>query len=713
MRMIAFLTLTTPMMLAGLACIGLPILAHLLNRTPLKRMMFPTLKLLTQSKASQSRMHRLRRLIVLILRCAAVALICLAFTQPQWVRSDGSGGGDSITATVLVVDRSASTAQQAGGISSLARMKISASRQVDSLLPGRDIAGAVWAGARPEAAAPRLTANFDLLKQEIMKLSAGADRADPRQALAIAGRMLRDHKGPRRIILLSDFQRTNWTENLADLAAQTLPKGTRIMLSPEGLGPVETSNTSLSAPRTLPSRPVIGRPARALVQVNHFGYQSRTVKLTARQDGRTLDVKTLTLSPMQQVVSHFDLPPLAGPSELVFELEGGDALELDNRAWLALDPVGKSTILLIADDDPAQPSSAAYYLARAIAPAGEQEPGMTLRVVRSAAVDAKALAGARAVVVGQIDELSQQGAAAIAAYVDGGGGLLLFCGYGPVDKNVQSLDRALPPAGLSPFAPKQLLFLGDGEQALRISAGLWHLPALQDFDPATQAALRSITFKRTWRHDPAAPGAESLLTFDDQSIALGYRQAGKGKVIFANFIPDPTFTTLPRHGLFVALVQSLLDDLASGAAVDQALVGGPASLNLLLETGSPAMGMQAIDSTGKPLDLEISLQGGDARLLIPRVDQPGFIRIRQESRTLGLIAVNIDPRESDLRSHTPKEIAPPADPSAAPGDKDITIESIDPQSGTAPPAHPLWHWMLMAALFMFALELVIVSIYRQ
>ncbi len=712
MRMIAFLTLTTPMMLAGLACIGLPILAHLMNRTPLKRMMFPTLKLLTQSKASQSRLHRLRRLIVLLLRCAAVALICMAFTRPQWMSGDAQGG-QSISATVLVVDRSASTAQQTTGISSLARMRIAASKQVDSLTPGRDIAAAVWAGARPEAAVPRLTANFDLLKQEIMKLSPGADRADLRQALAIAGRMLRDHKGPRRVILLSDFQRTNWTDNLAELAAQTLPPNTRIVLSQEGLSPPETSNTSLSAPRTLPARPVIGRPARALVQVNHFGAKARTVKLTARQDGRTLDVKTITLSPMQQMVGSFDLPPLTGPSELVFELETGDALELDDRAWLALDPVGKSTILLIADDDPAQPSSAAYYLSRAIAPAGEQEPGMVLRVIRSAAVDAQALAGARAVVVGQIDALSQRGADAIADYVDGGGGLLLFCGYGPVDQNVQSLDRALPPAGLSPFAPKKLIFLGDGEQALRISSGLWHLPALADFDPATQAALRSITFKRTWRHDPAAPGAESLLAFNDQSIALGYRQAGKGKVIFANFIPEPSFTTLPRHGLFVALVQSLLDDLASAAAADQALVGGPASLNIPLLAGTPAMGMQAVDPSGKPLDLEISLQGAEARLLIPRVDQPGFIRIRQDSRTLGLIAVNIDPRESDLRSHAPSEIAPPANPGEAAGGPNITIAPLDGQSDAELPANPLWHWMLMGALFMFALELLIVSVYRQ
>ncbi len=57
----AFLELTTPAMLGGLALLSLPIVAHLLNRRARQAIVFPTIQLLRASVATQSWLYRLRR----------------------------------------------------------------------------------------------------------------------------------------------------------------------------------------------------------------------------------------------------------------------------------------------------------------------------------------------------------------------------------------------------------------------------------------------------------------------------------------------------------------------------------------------------------------------------------------------------------------------------------------------------------------------------
>lgn len=71
----AAISLTTPLMLWGLGLLMLPVIAHLLNRHIRRQIVFPTIRLLRQTAASQSKLFRLRRWILLAIRCLFVALI--------------------------------------------------------------------------------------------------------------------------------------------------------------------------------------------------------------------------------------------------------------------------------------------------------------------------------------------------------------------------------------------------------------------------------------------------------------------------------------------------------------------------------------------------------------------------------------------------------------------------------------------------------------
>lgn len=129
---LGFLSLTAPVMLGGLALLALPIAAHLLNRRAQRRVVFPSIALLAATRASQSQLFKLRRLLLLLLRCAIVAMIVLAFVQPTWIGPEAAAAPDGAdSATVVVLDASASTAQRVGGVAAIELMRAAGARALE------------------------------------------------------------------------------------------------------------------------------------------------------------------------------------------------------------------------------------------------------------------------------------------------------------------------------------------------------------------------------------------------------------------------------------------------------------------------------------------------------------------------------------------------------------------------------------------------------
>ncbi len=92
----------------GAALVGLPILLHLIMRQEPKRLTFPAFRFLKQKRQINQRKIRLRHLLLLLLRMALIALICLSLWQPTVLSEGFSLGGGRPVAAVIVVDTSPS-----------------------------------------------------------------------------------------------------------------------------------------------------------------------------------------------------------------------------------------------------------------------------------------------------------------------------------------------------------------------------------------------------------------------------------------------------------------------------------------------------------------------------------------------------------------------------------------------------------------------------
>jgi hypothetical protein len=91
-------------LLAGTALVALPILLHLIMRRKPKLLEFPALRFLAKRHDTNQRSLRLRHLLLLLLRAAAIALLAFALARPSLNVSGGIGSQEAPVAAALVFD---------------------------------------------------------------------------------------------------------------------------------------------------------------------------------------------------------------------------------------------------------------------------------------------------------------------------------------------------------------------------------------------------------------------------------------------------------------------------------------------------------------------------------------------------------------------------------------------------------------------------------
>ena len=199
------------LLLLGLGLV--PPLLHLFQRRRPPDVEFPAMRYLRQTEREAQRTIRLRHLLLLLLRMAAVALVALAAGRP--VVPARVGAGHEPTALVLILDHSLSSGAVSGGTRTLddlaarARETLRAAQPSDALwLIGAD--GVARRGSRED-----LLAVVDAARSEPRRLDLTA-------AVATAARLVRSSGYARgEIHLLSDLQRTAF--GASDSAAAGLP----------------------------------------------------------------------------------------------------------------------------------------------------------------------------------------------------------------------------------------------------------------------------------------------------------------------------------------------------------------------------------------------------------------------------------------------------------------------------------------------------------
>src|SRR5438270_4598305 len=99
-----------PAFFAALAAIAIPVIIHLINRERKIVIEFPSLMFLQRIPYRSVRRQKIRHLLLLVLRCIALALLVAAFARPFFDKRHAAISTTGAREVVIVLDRSSSMA---------------------------------------------------------------------------------------------------------------------------------------------------------------------------------------------------------------------------------------------------------------------------------------------------------------------------------------------------------------------------------------------------------------------------------------------------------------------------------------------------------------------------------------------------------------------------------------------------------------------------
>jgi hypothetical protein len=656
--------------------VALPVLIHFLTRARPRRISFPPYKFLLEACAGQQAVHRIRTIVLLAIRCLAVAALVLLFARPFLKPMGAAATADAAKRVVIILDASLSMRAVQRDVSLFARAQAEAADVLRGLESGSE-AAVILVGIRPRPLLPALSRNLPALHDELVKARPTYEAGDPAAALALAQHLLGSSGS---IEIFSDFQESNWK------SVKELPKGIACRLRPVNDRPVD--NVAITSALVVPSTPVVGEPAEIVCTV--FNSTPRPLQETVRLElGEFTQERSVTLQPYGSGQAGFNITlPEAGTLTGKASIQPDDLKEDDTR-YLAVQVHKALQLLLISDADLTDRRSAAFFVSRALIPSAKAAPGLNLVRRHSQEADRGVLETADVFLIVAPAMPTGETLEVISRRVNEGAQLIV-CLDAPS-------GLALAPTTFSP--PFQLLQPATSETGESLVAGPRKL-----FGDADGNDWVGIKFHRHYQTQMLdGRNGEVLLSHADGSAALTLSPVGKGAVVFVNLPLTPEGGDLIGSPMFPALLHELLRLLRHGAD-EQTTTPGTA---WVLE--SPASGdapIRVIDPEGRVVEAKTLSSGRLTRLALPAANIPGIYSVQQAGKQISARAVNVDPIESDTRPIALTQLQNL-------GAGNVSVVSDDEDLTGSGKTRPLWPALAAAAAGLIALEMLLLAVWRR
>jgi hypothetical protein len=665
-----------PWMLAGLAAVGLPVLVHFLTRARPRRIAFPPFQFLLEACAGQQSVHRLRTILLLLIRCLAVLALVLLFSRPFLKPAGAALGAEAAKRVVLIIDASLSMRAVQQGVPLFARAQAEAADLLRGLDSGFE-AAVILEGATPRPLLPALSRNIPALHEELVKTQATYENGDPGAALTLAAQML---GGAGTIYVFSDFQKSNWQ------GVTALPGGVVCRLRPVTREAVD--NVAITAAHLSPSEPVMGEPLEITGTIFNCTPRPREESVRLEMEELTRETR-VKVPPFGSAEAAFNVSILhPGSFAAKLSLQPDDLVE-DNTRWLLVHVSQALRILLVSDAEESDAQSAAFYISRALVPSPQAAPGLTLIRRRTQDADRGVLETSDVFVLAAPALPSQEALDIIARRVKEGARLMVFLD-GPTAPELAA--PALDP----PFHLQRTV---NSETGDALSPGRAKLFA--DNEAEDLGALR---FRRHFQADLVENRRdEVLLSYPDGSPALTLGAMGLGSAVFANFPLTPDGSDLVGSPMFPAMIHELLRKLRRSSDEQSVTPGSDWMLNV---AASGEAALTVTDPQGQPFPSQIMASGRTTRLALPGARLPGVYPVKQGETVVTYGIVNLDPRESDTR--------PIALESLKAGDRSsVTVAREEEDLLLAGKTRQLWPLLAGAAAALLGLEMLLLALWRR
>jgi hypothetical protein len=703
-------TFLNPLALLALAAVALPVVLHLFNLRRPREVDFSSLAFVKELQKSAVQRVRIKEWLLLALRMLAIACLVLAFARPTLEGALSGLGAETRTAHALVVDNSLSMTLRSGPGVYLEQAK----RQAEGVLQtvGAEDEILVTATAPMDDRQPSPVSRATEAQSLLAEIEPRAGSRSLTRAIADAAQRLDERtSAPRRVVYaIGDLQQAT----LADSLAEALPEDVALTLLPVETRP--QGNVGIEAVRIRSRIAEVGQPVQMeATLVNHGSEELTDYVASVFLEGERVAQATTSLAPGQSTTVSFTATPQVR-GWLTGTVEGeDDAFPDDNVRHFTLHVPNERRLLLVRGSG--QPTQ---YVDLALSSSMvEDRIAFQTETIREEDLatrdlgqyDAVLLVGPRTLSSGEVNALQR--------YVKQGGGLLLFPSEQARPEDYNALFAAM---GGGTFRG----FTGSLGERRRIAAfdrvDLEHPLFEGIFDRASDP--RSAEIERpdvfyAMNYQTSSARGQTLIELSNGFPFLHELRHGTGAMLLVATAPTPQWSDLPVRGLFIPLLyRSVYYLSSSSAAASNTLVAGRAGE--IRVTGLPpaadALRITGPDGVERTPD-QRTVFGATLLSFGADLHTLGLYDVQSGDRLVQRVAVNLDPRESNLQTADPSAAA---DALRAAANVPVQVLSVSDASSasvaesvrTQQTGTEVWNVFLLLALAFLVSEMLVASQWR-
>lgn len=598
----------------GALAIAFPFVFHLIRQTPKGQTEFSSLMFLRPSPPRLTRRSKLENWLLLLLRCAAILLVALAFTRPFF-----RNGSQIPLANIpgrnvaILIDTSAS--MKRGELWSDAQDQV---KELVSGLRANDRVGLFAFDSQLNSIVDFDQSgagnNADAVRTKVMNLAPSWHPSNPGVAIAaVADRLTRQNDADQtqtsgQIYLVTDFQKSSKLDALQSIQ---WPDNVKLQVVPIES---EINNASIQILKNH-SDEDSGRDDTARIRIRNQP-SSTSDQFQIRWD---IDDTSQPTHPAQYVAPGssrvVNVPFSTQPSQSIV-LQGDDC-EFDNRFYLIQPQQHLNRVLYLGDQKDDNPEELRYYFQRAL-----PETPLTKTEVRSEAE----LQGEEPDMAIVTDPVNDEQADRINELLAAGKWVVLIASD---QQRVESFAPWL--GGRMANTPSRV-----EEYHLLVDLDFTH-PLFAPFDSPRFNDFTRIKF---WQHavlELDEPETNRVIArFDDDSPAVWTRSVNGGHVLAMSFGWRPSQSQLALSSKFLPMMHEIVNlGMDRPAPVEGCVVGQPVTLDFAKDT------VEITDPSGKNYAMSATDQ------TFRETHLPGIYNITQEGNLIQQFAANVDPLESD------------------------------------------------------------------
>ncbi|MGC4031911.1 MAG: BatA domain-containing protein [Tepidisphaeraceae bacterium] len=617
----------TPLYIAGVLAVALPVLFHLLKRSPQKQQTFSSLMFLAPTPPRFARRSRISNWLLLLLRAAALVLLALAFARP-FFRSDAAiaAGGQGGRFVGVLVDVSASMRRE----DLWQQAQRHANAVLDSLGPQDHAALFFFDRTLRQAvsfeqwqrldAAQRLAAfrgELEKASPTWESTSLGDAVAQAAEIVAAAGQARTESASqPGTVVLISDLQQGGHADALQGHA---WPESVRLDVRPVTAKSKTNAAVQLIIPQADASDAADDRPC-VRVSNNAGGEVDRFTVSWANANGVIASVppQPVDVPAGASRVVRFDWPP-ANLSADRLVLNGDDS-DFDNTLYVVPPRKAVARVRFAGDDAVDDPEGLAFYLRTALGDTPRKQVDFVAGI-KEPLVGEK-LNGADLLVIGR--PLGADSATAVNAFAASGENVLWVLRSAA---DIAGLESTIGTSGLQASESNRPTF------SLISRLDTTH-PLLAPFADARFGDFSRIHF---WKHRVLSFTGQTrpkvLAAFDNGDAFLSEFTVGRGRVFVMTSGWQPGDSQLALSSKFLPILDGLIRPRGNELARTQYVVGGtisvpesPSGFTLRKPDGSTVRpsdtaglldvpGKYAVEIDGKSAEIVVNLRPDESRTM--------------------------------------------------------------------------------------------------